>query len=95
MYKGATQSQYYITSTRYSTGALALGIDNKKRRKEMNFKEFKTWLDDAVSMAEAMALPENTGVLDDLIENAANNLAFIAELVENRQLIYRKPRHED
>ncbi|CJP09573.1 hypothetical protein [Streptococcus pneumoniae] len=46
-------------------------------------------------MAEAMALPENTGVLDDLIENAANNLAFIAELVENRQLIYRKPRHED
>lgn len=61
----------------------------------MNFKEFKIWLDDAVSMAEAMALPENTGVLDDLIENAANNLAFIAELVENRQLIYRKPRHED
>ncbi|VOS98714.1 Uncharacterised protein [Streptococcus pneumoniae] len=28
----------------------------------MNFKEFKTWLDDVVSMAEAMALPENTGV---------------------------------
>ncbi|CJT52228.1 Uncharacterised protein [Streptococcus pneumoniae] len=42
-----------------------------------------------------MALPENKGVLDDLIENTANNLAFIAELVESRQLIYRKPRHED
>ena len=39
--------------------------------KEMNFKEFKTWLDDAVSVAEAMALPENKGVLDDLIENTA------------------------
>ena len=63
--------------------------------KEMNFKEFKTWLDDAVSVAESMALPENKGVLDDLIENTANNLAFIAELVESRQLIYRKPRHED
>lgn len=63
--------------------------------KEMNFKEFKTWLDDAVSVAEAMALPENKGVLDDLIEKTANNLAFIAELVENRQLIYRKPRHEN
>lgn len=61
----------------------------------MNFKEFKAWLDDAVSMAEAMALPENKGVLDDLIENTANNLAFIAELVGSRQLIYRKPRHED
>ena len=45
----------------------------------MNFKEFKTWLDDAVSMAEAMGLPENKAVLDDLIENTANNLAFIAE----------------
>ena len=66
-----------------------------KRSKEMNFKEFKTWLDNAVSVAEAMALPENKGVLDDLIENTANNLAFIAELVESRQLIYRKPRHED
>lgn len=66
-----------------------------KRRKEMNFKEFKTWLDDAVSMAEAMALPENKAVLDELIENTANNLAFIAELVESRQLIYKKPRHED
>ena len=44
----------------------------------MNFKEFKTWLDDAVSVAEAMALPENKGVLDDLIEKTANNLAFIA-----------------
>ena len=55
----------------------------------MSFKEFKTWLDDAVSMAEAMALPENKAVLDDLIENTANNLAFIAELVD------RKPRHED
>ena len=63
--------------------------------KEMNFKEFKTWLDDAVSVEEAMALPENKGVLDDLIEKTANNLAFIAELVENRQLIYRKPRHEN
>ena len=63
--------------------------------KEMNFKEFKTWLDDAVSVAEAMALPENKGVLDDLIENTANNLSFIAELVESRQLIYKKPRHED
>ena len=42
-----------------------------------------------------MALPENKAALDDLIENTANNLAFIAELVENRQLIYRKPRHED
>lgn len=61
----------------------------------MNFKEFKTWLDDAVSVAESMALPENKGVLDDLIEKTANNLAFIAELVENRQLIYRKPRHEN
>ena len=61
----------------------------------MNFKEFKAWLDDAVSVAEAMALPENKGVFDDLIENTANNLAFIAELVESRQLIYRKLRHED
>lgn len=61
----------------------------------MNFKEFKIWLDDAVSMAEAMGLPENKVVLDDLIEKTANNLAFIAELVESRQLIYRKPRHED
>ncbi|WP_261070365.1 hypothetical protein [Streptococcus mitis] len=48
-----------------------------------------------MSVAEAMALPENKGVLDDLIEKTANNLAFIAELVENRQLIYRKPRHEN
>ena len=47
----------------------------------MNFKEFKTWLDDAVSMAEAMGLPGNKAVLDDLIENTANNLVFIAELV--------------
>ena len=50
---------------------------------------------ESVSVAEAMALPENKGVLDDLIEKTANNLAFIAELVENRQLIYKKPRHED
>ena len=61
----------------------------------MNFKEFKTWLDDAVSMAEAMGLPGNKAVLDDLIENTANNLVFIAELVESRQLIYGKPRPED
>ena len=61
----------------------------------MNFKEFKTWLDNAVSMAEAMGLPENKAVLDDLIENTANNLALIAELVESRQLIYRKPRQDD
>ena len=61
----------------------------------MNFKEFKTWLGDAVSMAESMGLPENKAVLGDLIENTANNLVFIAELVESRQLIYRKPRHED
>ena len=61
----------------------------------MDFKEFKTWLDDAVSVAEAMALPENKGVLDELIENTATNLAFIAELVENRQLIYKKPRNDD
>ena len=70
-------------------------LKQQKRGKEMNFKEFKTWLDNAVSVAEAMALPENKGVLDDLIENTANNLVFIAELVESRQLIYRKPRHED
>ena len=44
----------------------------------MNFKEFKTWLGDAVSMAESMGLPENKAVLDDLIENTANNLVFIA-----------------
>ena len=61
----------------------------------MNFKEFKTWLDDAVSVAEAMGLPENKAVLDDLIEKTANNLAFIAELVENRQLISMKPRNDD
>ena len=61
----------------------------------MNFKEFKTWLDDAVSVAEAMGLPENKAVLDDLIEKTANNLSFIAELVENRQLIYKKPRNDD
>ena len=61
----------------------------------MNFKEFKTWLDDAVSVAEAMGLLENKAVLDDLIEKTANNLAFIAELVENRQLIYKKPRNDD
>ena len=61
----------------------------------MNFKEFKTWLDDAVSVAEAMGLPKNKAVLDDLIEKTANNLAFIAELVENRQLIYKKPRNDD
>ena len=61
----------------------------------MNFIAFTTWLDDAVSAAEAMVLPDNKGVLDDLIENTANNLAFIAELVESRQLIYKKPRHED
>ena len=48
-----------------------------------------------MSVAEAMALAENKGVLDDLIENTANNLSFIAELVESRKLIYKKPRHED
>ncbi|WP_239667308.1 hypothetical protein [Streptococcus sp. 9903] len=81
-------TQVYQAQTTNHGIARALG-------KEMNFKEFKTWLDEAVSMAEAMALPENKAVLDDLIENTANNLVFIAELVESRQLIYRKPRHED
>ena len=50
----------------------------------MNFKEFKTRLDDAVSMAEAMGLPGNKAVLDDLIENTANNLALIAEWVSDK-----------
>ena len=81
-------TQVYQAQTTNHGIARALGT-------EMNFKEFKTWLDEAVSMAEAMALPENKAVLDDLIENTANNLVFIAELVESRQLIYRKPRHED
>ena len=51
----------------------------------MNFKEFKIWLDNAVSVAEAMALPENKGVLDDLIENTANNLVTCSNFGRGEQ----------
>lgn len=53
------------------------------------YKQFKDWVDNQVDFAEAMSLPANKKVFDVMMEKNAEAWAEIADMLENRKLIYK------
>lgn len=53
------------------------------------YKQFKDWVDNQVDFAETMSLPANKKVLDVMMEKNAEAWAEIADMLENRKLIYK------
>ena len=53
------------------------------------YKQFKDGVDNQVDFAEAMSLPDNKKVLDVMMEKNAEAWAEIADMLENRELIYK------
>ena len=53
------------------------------------YKQFKDWVDNQVDFAVAMSLPANKKVLDIMMEKNAEAWAEIADMLDNRELIYK------
>ena len=53
------------------------------------FGKVVDWVDNQVDFAEAMSLPANKKVLDIMMEKNAEAWAEIADMLENRELIYK------